>query len=453
MIYTFYSFKGGVGRTMALANVAELLYRRGFNVLIVDFDLEAPGLERFFQVPDAVNKPFEIQEKRGIIDMLISYKELCSLPRLKPNLDIYSYNHKIIAEPVTHFTIPIYEVGKGKGTLSIMPAGRRAGKFTKYVENVRFFDWDGFYANWKGEKFFDWFRQELNKIYDVILIDSRPGVTEMGSICLYQLADVVVFFVAANKQSLDGTKMMAGSLTHKEFQEWRQKRPLRFLFVPSRVELQEGKLQREFKAHFEECFGEFFEAKLKFKQDVFLDLMIPYVPYYAYTEQVAIRDFENSNKAISSSLKTAYERLSVTLAQLAPKNTQLYKSFSEVIDEKSASFSENRYIVDISNKLYHQNVRTHGLIQAPKFPTKFPNLNKMSGKSLPKGDITKHSAHSIMGKTRNFLQASLETSQKAFQKFKTGFFLIHVVWEQRIFIWRTYTNKVAYLIFLPKYFK
>jgi len=44
MIFTFYSFKGGVGRSMALANVAELLLRRGLNVLMVDFDLEAQDL-------------------------------------------------------------------------------------------------------------------------------------------------------------------------------------------------------------------------------------------------------------------------------------------------------------------------------------------------------------------------------------------------------------------------
>ena len=42
-ISTFYSFKGGVGRTMALVNAAVELARRGRRVLAVDFDLEAPG--------------------------------------------------------------------------------------------------------------------------------------------------------------------------------------------------------------------------------------------------------------------------------------------------------------------------------------------------------------------------------------------------------------------------
>src|SRR5437016_1288362 len=41
---TFYSFKGGVGRTMALLNAACILAGRGRRVLMIDFDLEAPGL-------------------------------------------------------------------------------------------------------------------------------------------------------------------------------------------------------------------------------------------------------------------------------------------------------------------------------------------------------------------------------------------------------------------------
>jgi cellulose biosynthesis protein BcsQ len=44
-ISTFYSFKGGVGRSLALANIATELVIRGKRVLIVDFDLEAPEYE------------------------------------------------------------------------------------------------------------------------------------------------------------------------------------------------------------------------------------------------------------------------------------------------------------------------------------------------------------------------------------------------------------------------
>ena len=48
-IITFYSYKGGVGRSMARANVATLLSKWGKKVLMIDWDLEAPGLENFFR--------------------------------------------------------------------------------------------------------------------------------------------------------------------------------------------------------------------------------------------------------------------------------------------------------------------------------------------------------------------------------------------------------------------
>ena len=48
-IITFYSYKGGVGRTLALANIGVLLAKRGKKVLLMDWDLEAPGLDRYFR--------------------------------------------------------------------------------------------------------------------------------------------------------------------------------------------------------------------------------------------------------------------------------------------------------------------------------------------------------------------------------------------------------------------
>ena len=41
-VITFYSFKGGMGRTTALAGVALCLVKQGKNVLMVDTDIEAP---------------------------------------------------------------------------------------------------------------------------------------------------------------------------------------------------------------------------------------------------------------------------------------------------------------------------------------------------------------------------------------------------------------------------
>ena len=66
-IATFYSYKGGVGRSMALANVAVLLARRGLRVLAVDWDLEAPGIENYFS-------HFEVEGDRpGLLSLLIQF--------------------------------------------------------------------------------------------------------------------------------------------------------------------------------------------------------------------------------------------------------------------------------------------------------------------------------------------------------------------------------------------
>ncbi|KHD08559.1 hypothetical protein PN36_19320 [Candidatus Thiomargarita nelsonii] len=337
MICTFYSFKGGVGRSMALANIAELLYRRGLNVLMVDFDLEAPGLERFFDVPDAINKPAEIQEKRGIIDLLMSYKELCSLP---PEAN---YTPSFVVEPLANFITPIYEASDGKGRLSIIQAGccRSEKHLAEYAQKIRFFDWNDFYSNLDGGHFFNWFRDELEKAADIVLVDSRTGFAEISGICAYQLADLVILFVAANEQNFEGTKMMARSLRNdKLIQEGRQGRALDLLFVPSRVEQDEGVLQDEFKKRFEMSFGEFFQSKLKFEQGIFLDLRIPYVTHYAYREQVAVRDFDDSSKqARSLNLTQAYEKLALTIAQLAHKDSKLYIRFFQKIKINVGTFN------------------------------------------------------------------------------------------------------------------
>jgi MinD-like ATPase involved in chromosome partitioning or flagellar assembly len=39
MIYTFYSYKGGVGRSMALANIEEWFYLQGLRVVMIDWVL------------------------------------------------------------------------------------------------------------------------------------------------------------------------------------------------------------------------------------------------------------------------------------------------------------------------------------------------------------------------------------------------------------------------------
>src|SRR5688572_17713391 len=108
-VVTFYSFKGGVGRTMAVANVAyRLANTHGLKVIVVDWDLEAPGLHRFFGLSSA-----HVAEARGVLDYFLEWRE--------------AKNHNAPRPPdVSDWILPITEEGHKPrfGELSILVAGR-----------------------------------------------------------------------------------------------------------------------------------------------------------------------------------------------------------------------------------------------------------------------------------------------------------------------------------------
>src|SRR4051812_8650957 len=67
-IITFYSYKGGTGRTMAVANTGYALAGEGRGrVLMIDWDLEAPGLPDFF--PEVNRAGGRGEAKRGILEL------------------------------------------------------------------------------------------------------------------------------------------------------------------------------------------------------------------------------------------------------------------------------------------------------------------------------------------------------------------------------------------------
>ncbi|HYJ84655.1 MAG TPA: AAA family ATPase, partial [Pyrinomonadaceae bacterium] len=70
-IITFYSYKGGTGRSMMMANVAWILASSGKKVLVIDWDLEAPGLHRYFY-PFLADKDSSFSD--GVINFVTNYK-------------------------------------------------------------------------------------------------------------------------------------------------------------------------------------------------------------------------------------------------------------------------------------------------------------------------------------------------------------------------------------------
>jgi hypothetical protein len=348
MIYTFYSYKGGVGRSMALANIAKYLYDRGVRVVMIDWDLEAPGLENFFCASE--EQLLDVRSQLGLIDMLEHYKRQFAQARSTPGVE----NSTVMAQlkpqllSVRSLLYPIHapdpSAERSSAALWLLPAGWRATKssgkssrvddrFAKYASAVQSFDWSDFYTSFEGNAYFEWFREQLLPAppggdssaipdrlgVDAVLIDSRTGVTEMGGICTRQLADVVVCFCAPNYQNLEGVASMAATFARDEITKGRG-RDLEVLIVPSRVDEQGATTE-------EGAFHQRFNARLKppptFQRnglDMY-SLLLPYIAKYSYSEKLAVG-------VEASKLEKAYRRLAEHLVLFSEPDSMLRSWFS-----------------------------------------------------------------------------------------------------------------------------
>ena len=313
MIATFYSYKGGVGRSMALANVADALSRdHGLRVLMIDFDLEAPGLEQFFRNMDA-----RARSHAGLLDLLLSYKRAMSTAAVSSN---GTARFKRLRE---EFIVSVFEQLPSGGRLDLLPAGLRGDEeqLSRYALNLRTFDWEDFYFNWEGEAFFEWLRSALvPNLYDVVLVDSRTGVTEMGGVCAYQLADSIVMLAGSNRQNLDGTRNVVENFFSPRVQALRADRPLQILVVPARVEQRDEQLVEELHSRFDKAFAPYTPLPLQREGRTLWDLLIPYEPRYAFEEQVISQP---SRGAERRSMAAAYANLVDALSSLATPGSPL----------------------------------------------------------------------------------------------------------------------------------
>ena len=69
-VITFYSYKGGTGRSMAVANAAWIPATNDKRVLVIDWDLEAPGMHRYLH-PFLKDK--ELTDSQGLIDYFVDF--------------------------------------------------------------------------------------------------------------------------------------------------------------------------------------------------------------------------------------------------------------------------------------------------------------------------------------------------------------------------------------------
>lgn len=290
-IISFYSYKGGVGRSMALANVAVLLAQRGKKVLAIDLDLEAPGLHRYFQNRSA--------SKAGAIEFFIALQL-----RLREHHDsakdiiasLLDESHFVITAVINNPKPPPSE----RIELHFMPAGYFD---PEYPQRVHSFDWQHFYEM-HGD-IFPVLIEELRSRYDYVLIDSRTGITDIGSVCTVLLPDKLVLAFSPNAQSLHGAVEIARqAVRHRSL--ILPKSPLGLFPLPGRLEDAEKELQEKWisdaKEQFEQVFRDVYGGEVNL--NTYFNLVrIQHKSFYSYGEKIAA---EHEPDDVTGSMAAAF---------------------------------------------------------------------------------------------------------------------------------------------------
>lgn len=191
-LVTFYSYKGGVGRTFLLANVAVLLAKWGLRVLCVDWDLEAPGLMHYFRRTERSR----LRAGGKVGAPVVTYYDLPDATGGIVDI-VAAVNGK---EPV-HWRDFVLEAAGEDWKLHVLPAGSPGDDYVKEVHKL---DWNHLYDNCNLGWHLEEIRNQWIADYDIVLVDSRTGLTDIGGICTAQLPDILVLLSSATRQSLEG---------------------------------------------------------------------------------------------------------------------------------------------------------------------------------------------------------------------------------------------------------
>jgi tetratricopeptide (TPR) repeat protein len=292
-VITFYSYKGGTGRSMALANVAWILAANGNRVLIADWDLESPGLHRFF-------KPFlreeDLRGTGGVIDLIREYEDanLPEAPAERP--DNWFEEFAKVRYP--------YTIGwdfPGGGSLDFLSAGRQNDH---YAVTVGALDWENFYNRLHGARFFDALRADMKRRWDFTLVDSRTGLSDVADICTLHLPDVLVDCFTLSDQGIEGAARVAHNTRKLRA---KMKRQPRILPVPMRVDQAEKEKAEAGRAlavrFFQDLPTGMTESE---RRRYWSEVEVPYRAFYAYEETLAVFGDPPGSR---TSLLAAYETL------------------------------------------------------------------------------------------------------------------------------------------------
>lgn len=182
-IISFYSFKGGLGRTTALAAFAIQRARQGEEVLVVDLDLGAPGVGALLAPESPVP-----QARWGVVDYLLEQPVLSAagLP-----IDLADYYHICARRGVAE-----------QGVIRVIPAGFLD---RNYLGKLARLDMEPPQDAETGHPLANLLRQVREELKpDWILLDSRAGLSEAAGFALGGVAHLNILFGTTSEQSWQG---------------------------------------------------------------------------------------------------------------------------------------------------------------------------------------------------------------------------------------------------------
>jgi MinD-like ATPase involved in chromosome partitioning or flagellar assembly len=191
----FSSLKGGVGRSTALAIAAADLARRSKNLLVIDLDLEAPGIGDLLlsdsRKPSLGTVDFLVENGIGIVedcelDEFVGVSELTSggggRVDVVPSFGALAATYPENVLPKLARAM-IEEVEDSGDTISV----------TDQISNMIK-------------------RLSLRRQYDAVLIDSRAGLSELMAPAILGLGASVLLFGTAQKQTIEGYRSLFAAL-------------------------------------------------------------------------------------------------------------------------------------------------------------------------------------------------------------------------------------------------
>lgn len=198
-----YGFKGGVGRSTATAVLARHLAEQGRCVLVVDLDLESPGVSNLLADPGAASR-------HGIVDHLVESAvgnadglELLAKSSLTPK----DGNGEIWLASASGTPLngqPYDYLAKLNRIYSDLPPAELGDSPRSFAQRLE----DAITACEEQTE------AQNGRRPDVVLLDSRAGIHDIAAVALTRLSDRALLFAVDNPSTWEGYRML--------FDQWKQ---------------------------------------------------------------------------------------------------------------------------------------------------------------------------------------------------------------------------------------